>query len=164
MKPNFLFIGPDKTGSSWLYQILRGHPECHVPELKDIYFFDRFYARGLDWYLSLFDSAAPGARAVGELSHDYLFSPAAAERIAKEPVEKIAEDFWARGIKDRHGRLWGKQRPKPYSRYRSPYQQFYRAARWFHRMKRKGLLPPPYDSLALLIGQRHFDVNDTCKS
>ena len=31
-------------------------------------------------------------------------------------------------------------RPRP----ASPYQQFYRAARWFWRMKRKGELPPPY--------------------
>lgn len=74
-----------------------------------------------------------------------------AERIATEPVEKIAKDFWARGIKDRHGRPWGMQTPKPFSRYRSPYQQFYRAARWFHRMKRKGLLPYPYDVLGLLM-------------
>jgi DNA invertase Pin-like site-specific DNA recombinase len=74
-----------------------------------------------------------------------------AERIAREPVEEIAADFWSRGVKDRHGRLWGKQTPKPNSRYRTPYQQFHRTARWFHRMKRKGLLPPPYDTLALLM-------------
>jgi hypothetical protein len=84
MKPTFLFIGPDKTGSTWLYQILRGHPDCHVPDLKDIYFFDRFYSRGLDWYFSLFEDAAPHSGAVGELSHDYLFSAVAAERIAKD--------------------------------------------------------------------------------
>jgi hypothetical protein len=84
MKPTFLFIGPDKTGSTWLYQMFRQHPDCHVPDLKDIYFFDRFYTRGLDWYFSLFDGAAPDTRAVGELSHDYLFSPVAAERIAND--------------------------------------------------------------------------------
>jgi len=56
-----------------------------------------------------------------------------------------------RGIKDRRGKPWGKQTPKPFSRYRTPYQQFYRAARWFHRMKRKGLLPVPYGELALTM-------------
>lgn len=84
MQPTFLFIGPDKTGSTWLYEILRKHPFCHVPELKDIYFFDRYYDRGLDWYYSLFDGGPSEARAVGELSHDYLFSQAAAERIAAD--------------------------------------------------------------------------------
>jgi hypothetical protein len=87
MKPTFLFIGPDKTGSTWLYRIFRQHPDCHVPDLKDIYFFDRFYSRGLDWYYSLFDGAAPNTEAVGELSHDYLFSPVAAKRIAKDLPE-----------------------------------------------------------------------------
>ncbi len=84
MKPTFLFIGPDKTGSTWLYEILRQHPDCYVPPCKDIYFFDRYYDRGLDWYFSFFRRAPAGVRAVGELSHDYLFSPQVAERIAHD--------------------------------------------------------------------------------
>lgn len=67
-----------------MYEILRQHPDCHVPDLKDIYFFDRYYDRGLDWYYSLFDGARPDVQAVGELSHDYLFSEAAAKRIAAD--------------------------------------------------------------------------------
>lgn len=81
MRPDFLFIGPDKTGSSWLHAVLRQHPDCFVPAAKDIYFFDRYYDRGLDWYLRHFRDAPAAARAVGELSHDYLFSAEAAARI-----------------------------------------------------------------------------------
>lgn len=89
-RPDFLFIGPDKTGSTWLYKILRQHPECYVPAIKDIYFFDRNYYRGFDWYLSYFKGAPADARAVGELSHDYLFSRQAADRIARDlPAVKI---------------------------------------------------------------------------
>jgi hypothetical protein len=84
MKPNFLFIGPDKTGSSWMYEILRQHPNCFVPLCKDIYFFDRYYERGLEWYFGLFQGATPSHSAIGELSHDYLFSVKAAERIYKD--------------------------------------------------------------------------------
>lgn len=83
-KPNFLYIGPDKTGSSWLFELLRSHPECFVPACKDIYFFDRHYSRGLDWYLSFFKNARASAKAIGELSHDYLFSEDAANRIAHD--------------------------------------------------------------------------------
>jgi len=83
-KPNFLFIGPDKSGSTWLYEILRAHPNCFVPKLKDIYFFDRHYDRGINWYLRFFADAPETAVAIGELSHDYLFSSAAAERIARD--------------------------------------------------------------------------------
>lgn len=84
VRPTFLFIGPDKSGSTWLYEILRRHPHCFVPVCKDLYFFDRYYDRGIDWYLSFFDSAGPDTLACGELSHDYLFSPLAAERIARD--------------------------------------------------------------------------------
>ena len=81
--PTFIYIGPDKAGSTWLYHVLRSHPQCFVPELKDIYFFDRFYHRGMTWYLSFFRGATSEHRAVGEFSHDYLFSSIAAERIRR---------------------------------------------------------------------------------
>jgi hypothetical protein len=87
MRPNFLFIGPDKCGSSWLFEVLRQHHQCYVPACKDIYFFDRYYERGLGWYLSFFGSASNGAQAIGELSHDYLFSALAAERIKRDLPE-----------------------------------------------------------------------------
>ncbi len=91
-----------------------------------------------------------------------------AYRLPREGAAKVAQDFWARGIKDRRGQLWGKQVPKTATPIReakhllrclvgrdnrtvSPYQQFYRAARWFHRAKRKGLLPSPYGDLAECI-------------
>jgi DNA invertase Pin-like site-specific DNA recombinase len=86
-----------------------------------------------------------------------------AKRLPIEGPEKVAKDFWKRRIKDRRGRLWGKQTPRPKSQsltiferlvrggppHRTPYKQFCRAAQWFHRMKRKGLLPPPYGELAM---------------
>lgn len=84
MKPNFLFIGPDKTGSSWIYDVLRQHPQCYLPYCKDIYYFDRYYDRGPAWYSSFFEAAPPRAKAVGEICHDYLFSPLAAARIHRD--------------------------------------------------------------------------------
>ncbi len=84
MEPNFIFIGPDKSGSSWLYNIFRSHPEIFVPEIKDIYYFDRYYSRGEEWYLSFFNDAPVNTKACGELSHDYLFSLNAVERIKKD--------------------------------------------------------------------------------
>lgn len=81
VRPNFLFIGPDKTGSSWLYQIFLQHPNIYVPGIKDIYFFDRHYERGIKWYFRFFESATHEHIAVGELSHDYMLSSVAAERI-----------------------------------------------------------------------------------
>ena len=85
----FLYIGPDKSGSTWLYEIFKQHPQIFVPEIKDIYFFDRYYHKGWNWYLSFF-KGSEGYKAVGEISHDYMFSIEAMNRIRNNlPEAKI---------------------------------------------------------------------------
>ena len=64
--------------------MFRQHPDCYVPPIADPYFFDKNYGRGLDWYFKLFADAPPTALAIGEFSHDYIHSPEAAERIARD--------------------------------------------------------------------------------
>jgi hypothetical protein len=84
MLPNFLCIGAAKCGSTWFYKALRAHPEIFVPPAKDIYYFDEYYSRGLSWYKSFFKSAGDRYKAIGELSHNYLFSYEASERIKRD--------------------------------------------------------------------------------
>jgi len=79
--PDFLYIGPPRSASTWLYEVLRAHPRVFVPRGKDIYFFDRYFARGQDWYEARFAGADRGHLAVGDISHDYLYSALAATRI-----------------------------------------------------------------------------------
>ena len=81
--PNFLYVGTDKAGSTFIYEILRAHPDCFVPRAKDIYYFDKNYERGPAWYARFFADAA-GKACIGELSHDYLHSRAGALRIRKD--------------------------------------------------------------------------------
>lgn len=81
--PNVLFIGPDKAGSTWLAEVLADHPDAFVPVAKDIYFFDRYYDRGLAWYESAF-AGSGSARVRAEICHDYLFSTKACERIGAD--------------------------------------------------------------------------------
>jgi hypothetical protein len=59
--PDFLFVGSDKSGSTWLYELLRSHPKAYVPTCKDIYFFDRYFHRGLSWYAKFFRNALVAA-------------------------------------------------------------------------------------------------------
>ncbi|WP_165865568.1 sulfotransferase domain-containing protein [Vallicoccus soli] len=80
-RPNFLYLGPDKAGSSWLHDVLIRHPQVFMPEAKDLYFFDRYYDRGLGWYLGQFRAAGPQHRVVGEVCQDYLAAPEAPGRI-----------------------------------------------------------------------------------
>jgi hypothetical protein len=79
--PNFLHIGPGKAGSTWVHETLSRHPEVHLTEAKDLYFFSRFYDQGIDWYAHHFKDAPSGARVVGEVCPEYLWFPQAAERV-----------------------------------------------------------------------------------
>lgn len=78
--PNFLYVGPDKAGSSWIHEMLLKHPDVYLTPAKDLYFFDRYYDRGLAWYAAQFEDARDET-VVGEVCQDYLFHPEAAARI-----------------------------------------------------------------------------------
>ncbi|MGD9957848.1 sulfotransferase domain-containing protein [Nocardioides sp.] len=81
--PNFIYIGPDKAGSSWLHEILIDHPEVYFTPAKDLYFFDRYFDRGPQWYADQFADAQPQHKIVGEVCQDYLFDPPTPARMAE---------------------------------------------------------------------------------
>ncbi len=83
--PSFLIIGAQRAGTSLLHSVLSDHPEVYVPyQRKEIHYFDWYFGRGVDWYLSFFPpvSQAQRYRAIGEVTPDYLAAPGAAERIS----------------------------------------------------------------------------------
>ena len=92
--PDFFIVGNPKSGTTALYEMLRGHPQIFLPELKEPWFFasdmrPRFQPprsappfETLEDYLTLFDAATPGQR-IGEASTAYLWSSTAAARIAE---------------------------------------------------------------------------------
>ena len=96
--PDFFIVGHSKSGTTALYEMLRGHPQIFMPDLKEPVFFaselprqaHRYRApETLAEYLSLFEAAAPEQR-VGEASASYLWSCTAAGRIAAaRPAAKI---------------------------------------------------------------------------
>ena len=79
--PNFLHIGPSKSGSTWLHEVLIGHPEVYLTQAKDLYFFNRYYDRGPGWYRSQFRGAQREHKIIGEVCPDYLSCVEAPERI-----------------------------------------------------------------------------------
>jgi hypothetical protein len=38
--PDFLCIGAQKAGTSWLYEVLRRHPQIWLPPIKELHYFD----------------------------------------------------------------------------------------------------------------------------
>lgn len=79
---DFIGIGAQKAGTSWIYACLYEHPEICAP-IKEIHFFSRpRFEKGKDWYENHFRKCKEGARK-GEFSTSYLYSADAPERIKK---------------------------------------------------------------------------------
>ncbi|WP_292290423.1 sulfotransferase domain-containing protein [Marivita sp.] len=88
--PNYIYGGPPKAGSSWIYDLLDRHPEVFVPEGKYVQFFTDYYDRGIEWYERLYSKAQAQHVARVDLTTDYLFLPEPADRLAQHiPDAKV---------------------------------------------------------------------------
>ncbi|MDI9330767.1 MAG: sulfotransferase domain-containing protein [Alphaproteobacteria bacterium] len=91
MKTNLFFVGPGRSGTSWLFDVMAQTQRVQVPRIKEPAFFDTHYDKGLAWYDHLY---APLADAVAcarvDFSNLYYLDPQALERIAAyNPQAKI---------------------------------------------------------------------------
>lgn len=65
--PDFLIVGPQRTGTTWLHAHLRFHPQVLLSEPKELFFFSRikhrpegkFQSDSLSWYLQFFRDRWP---------------------------------------------------------------------------------------------------------
>src|SRR3990172_8281786 len=59
MKPNYMVIGAAKCATTTICSLLRRHPDVFMVDCKEPQFFnqDEIFARGFEWYESLFDEA-----------------------------------------------------------------------------------------------------------
>jgi len=91
--PDFYIVGSAKSGTTALYQILRGHPQIFMPDSKEPWFFaselqehtpprPEGTPRTLEEYRAWFNGAQPG-QLIGEASVLYLWSRTAARAIAE---------------------------------------------------------------------------------
>ncbi len=102
--PNFIYIGTNKAGSTWLYSVLDHHPDVYMAPGKALYFFSHHYRRGTQWYRNQFKLASD-QRIVGEVSHTYMYCKDVSHRIAamnadirlmvclREPADRAFSDY-----------------------------------------------------------------------
>ncbi|MDN5214193.1 sulfotransferase [Fulvivirgaceae bacterium BMA12] len=84
-KPNFFIVGAAKSGTSSLWQYLKGHPEIFMPE-DELYKEPRHFSHPgrfptEDDYLQLFAAAQSQHKRIGEASTAYLTHPDCAGKI-----------------------------------------------------------------------------------
>lgn len=80
MRLDFLGIGPQRTASSWLHEAMTTHPALCLPAgVKETFFFDERYAKGLAWYAAHFRHC--GAGLIGEVGPSYFDVPEVPARV-----------------------------------------------------------------------------------
>jgi hypothetical protein len=53
-EPRILFgLGATKAGTSWLHNYLSQHPDCAMPHIKELHFFDTIEDQSQDWRLGM---------------------------------------------------------------------------------------------------------------
>ncbi|CAN5398434.1 sulfotransferase [soil metagenome] len=84
MSHHFLVIGAQRCGTTWLHDVLAGHPQIAMarPARPEPKAFLRPGTLDLDTYRSTFFGHATDERALGEKSTSYLESPDAPARVA----------------------------------------------------------------------------------
>lgn len=81
--PNALIIGPWKAGTTWVHDYLCTHSDVTLPSgVKETYFFDRRYDKGIAWYAKHFGGAnVVKNNVIAEVAPSYFCCPEAPERI-----------------------------------------------------------------------------------
>ena len=90
--PDYLVIGAQRAGTTFLYSLLADHPYVVPPATKEVHWFDLNFWRPTSWYRAHFPLLSelyhitdrPEVRAItGEASSYYCFHPAVPERVAR---------------------------------------------------------------------------------
>ncbi len=71
--PEFLGIGAQKSGTTWLHTQLAAHPDLLLPEEKELHYFDWNFHHPLAGYAAHFRNA--GDRVAGEITPGYAILP-----------------------------------------------------------------------------------------
>jgi len=90
-KVDFLGIGAAKSGTTWLADVLREHPDIFIPKEKELFYFNKYlaeyelmdnyrYGKAIDWYHAFFENANE-KMVKGEMSNPYLWNENAVEDI-----------------------------------------------------------------------------------
>jgi len=109
MLPNFLVIGAPRSGTTWIHENLKRHPQVYVPHVKEVHFFDKKYEKGMNYYESFF-SGRMVETAIGETTPAYLHGAYSSHDIPRlirqhlpdvkliaslrNPIERVYSRYW----------------------------------------------------------------------
>jgi hypothetical protein len=82
MLPDFIIIGTQKGGTTFLFKLLSNHPYVRLPFRKEIEYFDIHFEKGINWYRSQFPIRKSNI-ITGESTPHYMSHPHVPKRIVE---------------------------------------------------------------------------------
>lgn len=104
MLPDFIGLGANRSGSTWLSQNLMQHPQLCLPK-KEMHFFNKNYDQGIAYYEAEFASC-PKDKFSGEVTPAYFHTEEVPSRISqcvpnaklfvslRNPVSRAYSQYW----------------------------------------------------------------------
>lgn len=80
--PNFIGIGAPRSGTTWIYEMLRSHPSVFMSNEKELEYFNFNFHKGISWYAKYFEKSG-GTKVIGEFSPTYLAHSNSPRRMRK---------------------------------------------------------------------------------
>lgn len=104
-KVDLIHMGPQKSGTTWLYECLKEHPGCQVSRRDTIHYFDIYHSMGEDWLDGHYEGGGSGQLRV-DMTPSYIRDSRALKRIAdynpsrgvamclRNPIERAFSHYW----------------------------------------------------------------------
>lgn len=99
--PDFLGLGAQKAGTTWLQEMLSLHPDILFPAGKEVHFWNREHHRGLRWYLDLFAERVAIGVQQGEITPAYAILEAERIREIRRILPQVRLFYVLRNPMDR---------------------------------------------------------------
>ncbi len=136
--PDFVGVGVQKSGTSWLADVLMQHPEVWIPK-KEINFFVRNYRKGYRWYENWFKER--NGKIAGEFTPVYINSPRpdpAHREFYPRFNPRRALFFWLRETSARDALKKYYPNARIFAIFRNPIDRAW-SAYWFWRSRKERL-------------------------
>lgn len=106
--PNFLTIGAQKAGTTWIHRMLSQHPDIYMPKVKELHFFShksKIIEKGKEGYSKEYFSEYNGEKAIGEATPGYFWNSDVYPEWCNKPrdhnneIPKTVHDFLGSKVK-----------------------------------------------------------------
>jgi hypothetical protein len=155
--PDFVIIGAQKGGTSFLYHLLTCHPLIEPAARKELHFFDKpeRFDNGARWYRRCFPKSGwkEGQRSItGEATPSYLFDPPVAKRMAevvpqarlivllRNPIDRAFSHYQMQVKRGTEPLTFGEAIEQHYSSYVSRGIYVDQLLRWFEFFSKEQIL------------------------